>query len=251
MTGNHLDDLQLSSLLDGEASESEVLHAQGCPDCTLRLSGLRDAARLVGSPVAAPGELALEAAVAAALGEADAQTTARRRRWTATQTAGRLAAAAVLVLVVLIGVRAFGEGGGHPASTSKSASHTGTGLPQGAASGTNGASAGASAGGSVEFGPVDSLAGLVAALRSQLARTNTQPVNEGRSLPAAAGASPVSACDPRARRLVANAPADTSFQSALTFRGTPTVAYVFAVGGHDVVVVLRASDCATIAETTF
>ncbi|MGI9119941.1 MAG: hypothetical protein ACR2G7_07465 [Acidimicrobiales bacterium] len=65
----HLDDELLSAVLDHEASDDEVAHAQTCPRCSAQLARLRSAALAVAAPPEPPADAARRAAIARALQE--------------------------------------------------------------------------------------------------------------------------------------------------------------------------------------
>lgn len=96
MTERHLDDEALSAVLDGEATDDDALHADGCGVCGARLAALREATLLVRTPVAPASDAEREAAIAAAMAAAPATVVPFRSR-RRTMPAWLGAAAAVVV----------------------------------------------------------------------------------------------------------------------------------------------------------
>ena len=94
----HLDDELLSAVLDGEADVEQSAHVDACDACRARLGALRDASVLVATPVPPADAGRRDAAIAAALAAAEADTVVplRRRRTIPTWLG---AAAAVVVAV--------------------------------------------------------------------------------------------------------------------------------------------------------
>lgn len=187
VTGGHLDEMDLSDLVDGRAAPAVAGHARSCPQCAARAERWRRVgAALAAAPVAPPGDggvAAREAAVAAAMaaagegvsaaregvaaatgagaaaatgaggvvGHPKGDRPARRPRWR--PGAGRVAAlAAAAAVVVAVGLAVTYRHGGGPASTaSRSSAGAGAASPAsrgaGSAPGTSSVSGAASASG--------------------------------------------------------------------------------------------------------
>jgi hypothetical protein len=64
----HLDDEQLSALIDGDAGADEAIHAEGCERCSGRLAQLRSAVAAVAAPPPPPSPAERDRAITAAIG---------------------------------------------------------------------------------------------------------------------------------------------------------------------------------------
>ena len=172
----HLDDDQLSALVDGEAEPAEIDHVDGCEECGARLALWRAGIGMVGEAPELPPASQIDAAVAAALAasaitvgdkEADGASVPdmgapipigsgrrRRRPLIGGRIAGRaVAAVAAVILVASVAVTVSDREGGKAANQStaagavatKNASHAGAAV--GNVSGSTGAASGSTSGG--------------------------------------------------------------------------------------------------------
>ena len=113
MPDAHLDDEQLSALVDRDADDE---HVRACAACRGRLEALTAAAALVGAPVAPLSADLVDRMVARAVDDADQATRIvpiesfeRRRRWSPSPA---ILGAVAAVLVLLLGVPIVFGGGG-------------------------------------------------------------------------------------------------------------------------------------------
>ena len=261
----HLDDQSLSDLVDGTGPHHDRDHVDTCAECKARLEALQEVARMVSSTPAVPEakrDQALEAAMAkfddvsadrrsgtvpalADLAARRAERTRRRRG-----TAVRVAAAAAVFLTIG-GVSALlVEGGGsttHPASTATPGTRTGE---QSTAGGLSGAAASgqATAGGTEQvpsLGRIDSADQLVAAIRSP------NPAQGPLS-----AAQPASSYSPNSdTRCVAPPPptagGSLTLEATLVWKGTPSLAFVFATPQRNTAVVEATATCKLLASVSY
>jgi hypothetical protein len=99
----HLDDDQLTALLDGEGSDDDRAHLDTCDHCAGRAEALRTVTALVGAPPRPPAR-ARDEAVAAALAAAERPVAVVPRPARGRPPAWLLPAAAVVALVALVAV---------------------------------------------------------------------------------------------------------------------------------------------------
>lgn len=107
----HLDDELLSTVLDDEASDDDVAHAQSCPQCSSRLLRLRSVALAVAAPPEPATETVRGAAIARAVHEQQAAlaSVAQERAASAEARDGN----ELGVIRALGSRRAHPQGGGH------------------------------------------------------------------------------------------------------------------------------------------
>ncbi len=283
--GAHLDDRQLSALVDGAAETDDVAHAAACARCHDRLAAWQAASRLVGAAPDPPGAAQRDAAVTAALASFEphsgpdvvAGREERRRpgRWRSHTVQLVAAIAAVLVIAgVAVGVtRSSGGRGAGGASSTRSASAAGAPPTAGSARESKPESASASASASaanpsaverpapvlprpVLPGPVRSAAlvgdltsaTLVPAVQAALARAPG-------SGSAGANATPRVGFAGCAGRAAAGAslPVGTVplLEASATYEGSPAGVFVFSAGAHHVAAVVRPTGCQFVAAVTW
>jgi len=251
----HLDDEQLSALLDGLAQPDDVAHAGSCTECSARVAAWRDAVRLVAVPPADPPLVTREAAIRAALSagsEATASTgtvTPIRRSWRrSVADHGRGVAAAAAALLVVAGlstaVAVDSSSHGSSKSTASVAKPTTAGASSPSGARVPGASAAPASG--VNLGAMADASSVAAALRAEV---------NASSAPGPSGAASTSehslavSCETQAAE-AAGATGSPVVQANLTYQGTPAEAYVFVVAGKDVAVVERSAGCVPLVTLT-
>jgi hypothetical protein len=265
----HLDDEQLSALLDGLAEPADVAHAESCQECAARIESWRTAVRLAATPPADPPAVIREAAIHAALSArspavaSTREVTPIRRSWRrSVADHGRAVAGAAAALLIVAGLStavAVSSGGGSSKGVASIAGPTrvpATAPVGGAGTTSSGAgSAGAGAGASASaagppFGPIlgtyTDPSALAAALRAAM---NASPAPGPTKATATPPAPETPSCQSEAAR-VAGARNSPVVDGSLTYQGTPAVAYVFVVNGRAVAVVERIAGCATLIELT-
>lgn len=104
----HLDDEQLSALLDGEATAGEAAHASSCAPCSERLARFRAVAAVVALPPPPPAAAERDRAVATALA---AREVVPLRPARSAGAPAWLAAAAAVVILALLAVPVLRAGG--------------------------------------------------------------------------------------------------------------------------------------------
>lgn len=239
--GAHLDDDQLTALLDGEGSDADRAHLAGCDRCAERDGALRAVAALVAAPPAPPSPGAREEAVAAALAAAERPVglprPARRR-----PPAWLLPVAAVVALVAMVAAIVprwgagddDGVGGDRAARSAEDESGAALGSAErGSASELRRPSGG-------DLGPIDDEADLAA--RVEEAGASQFALQED-------GAADPGPCDPVARSREPGL-GDLVLRVGATWRGTPAevLAYAPAGGGDPTRAVVVAVDgCAPLA----
>jgi hypothetical protein len=271
--GPHLDDGQLSSLVDGLAGPDEQAHAEACPQCAGRLGHWRRAHDLVATPPARPGAARFESAVQAGLAAFDSGTSqqprpaavidlaAARRRPTARPRRRALVATAAAALIAVAGLGfALSRTTDHhphesanspstaPASSTASEpgaspSATGSGL---SSSGASSAAPPEPAEGVIPLGSVPDMTALVVVLRSHIGEQVAGPSA------AASGSSTSPQCQAAAAG-VAGVGTSTSpeFRGTLTYAGIPAQVYAYRLPGSTVAVVLGLGPCSLLAKRSF
>lgn len=232
MTDLHLDDEQLSALVDGMGSPDESTHAASCPSCATRLAAWRE---VVGG-VSALGEHPLSQAPDSRrdemIGAVIRAAGTRRRRlgpW--------LAAAAVIVVVAGLAAGLTQFGGSH-LSSHRNASSASVASPPATSpsSGAGAASSPAAAGPGFDLGEIDNPSGLVAALQSA----------SGSQATIGFGCLAIARSDAGV-----GADAVPSKVAQLGYQGVPAQAFVFPAEGRHVVVVIRTPGCAMLVRSTY
>jgi hypothetical protein len=270
----HLDDEQLSALLDGEASAGDVQHADGCPDCRQRVASWRATIEKLAvrpGPVAAvQRQAAVEAAVKAGLAAVEPAPTpspdqpiplADHRRRRAAFSWPRLAAsvaAVVAVAGIAVAISHIGGDGPNPSSTAAGAARPTAGSRAAPASGSPGQSSSSSAPTViVALGRYQDPGGVVAALRARLDSTSgTASIQPTATVPSP-NPQPVAAATPAPCLAQAVSGAKAAPQSipvldaTLTYRGSPARAYVFDVADGHAVAVVGVPGCRLLAAATF
>lgn len=237
----HLDDQELSALVDGDATDVERAHLEACDICTGRLRAWRRAVgRLAEVPVAP--ETSRDAAVRAAVASAEERTRARRGvlPWVA---------AAAVVLAVAGGVAAGVEAGGSghtPTVAAGPAATTQTTVSRKTPKATGSAANKDLAQGRVgQLGDIPGVAALVTSVRSALAEGSLAPSAAANTPQSPAEFAPVSSCSPDS----AAKGASVRYEARLTYEGKPAVVFVLSRTGGDEAVVLADPGCAVLGET--
>jgi hypothetical protein len=248
--GEHLDDDQLTALLDGEGAEADRAHLAGCDRCGERAGALRAAAALVAAPPAPPPEGARDAAVAAALAAADRPVVSIPRPARRRPPAWLLPAAAVVALVALVAVVVprWGQGTDDEGGDSEDRAALSAGDDSGSGDAQDSAEGGAPAaetpplsrtsGG--DLGALDEEADLVG--RIDEAQGSQFALQEDRQGGAGPCDAPVRAREPGLEDLVLRATA--------TWRGTPAEVLAYAPEGASSptrAVVVAVDGCTTLA----
>ena len=271
----HLDDEQLSALVDRDADDE---HVRACAACETRLEALRAAAALVGAPVAPLATDLVDRIVARAVDEA-AQATrvvamdrvARRRRWTPSPA---ILAAAAAVLVLLLAVPALMGGTGGSSTDSQTAAGGAAEEATEAESDSladNGASASTdqsltreAAGGSAAIaaptGDFDTRAASILAFETEadlldhlIAVLSTTPPAEGTD---DTTPEPSSSCEPAARRVGGSRLGGRTYVGAIRWRSVDAEVHVFDLtepvdGAARQVYVMASQDCRVLVEPRF
>jgi hypothetical protein len=242
-TDQHLDDEQLSAVVDGAASADESGHAAACPECGARLATWQEVVGRIGALSDHPSTEMIhsrrEEAVAAALSARRRPDHANRTRWLAS-----IAAAAVFIggLSAILAVE--GNSPSHKASS--------TAAPKATASSSQSAQQ--------QFGPntANSGAGAAAAPSYNIGSIATpSALNAALGTAGTPAFSPAPAtisftCLNQARTDAGVAPTTAPQKTAeLTYQGVPAQAFAFLVGGHHVTVVERTATCTLLARTTY
>jgi hypothetical protein len=239
----HLDDEQLSALLDGEGDPADGAHAEGCDRCGARLARLRAVAAAVAEPPPPPAAADRDRAIAAALRAREVVPLRARRSG---PPAWLLAAAAVLVLALLaVPFLAGGDDGDDQVATSggdaaeESGGEEAATLESGAAPVDGG-----------DLGPIDAGTDLTAlAAASQAERAAEAPSSADESSGAGEGAADADAFGAPAcvDAVVADAPTLGALRyfARATFDGEPAQVLVFdgPEAGQVTVYVAALDDC--------
>lgn len=199
--GRHLDDLDLTDLVDGRASDWSAEHAASCADCRRQLARLREVRRMVGALAGAvPDDAGTRRAqaVAAALGEERPKTLLARIGPRPPWWAAAAAAAAIALGGSLAGLEMAGGlrggGGSHSivgSAASRSTATSGSGPIGAGSAGASGpvGSSGAAGSAAAAAPPLGSVAGpqqLVEDLKSRLAAVPAASAAQGAAAGSAA-----------------------------------------------------------------
>jgi hypothetical protein len=271
--GPHLDDEQLSLVVDGLADRETLAHTAACPDCGARLAQWRRVRDVVASPPATAPADRRDAAITAALGVFDTRAepsdppeqpdqpdqaepaevieltkASRHQNWRSRPVAAVAAAAAALLLIVGLGIGLSHTGNDHTsASSSRSAPVTATAAAGGSASGSKASSAAAPAPASPALGSFPDMAALLPALRSATGEVPAAAAASGTP-----GTSRAPRCQAVASAAAGVAPATVpELAATLTYAGTPAVVYVYPAPASHVAVVLGTASCRFLARSSF
>lgn len=266
----HLDDLDLSAHLDGEADHGA--HLVGCASCQARLASLGAVAAAVGAPVPSLDGPAADALIARALAQPGEQATPGEGVSHVVPLAGRatrsrrrpawLAAAAVAVLAlaaVPVIVRTAQDSGGS-ATAVKTAPTSGDPSLSEAADSAGSAASGtvaapqfrADSGGAASMLAAEPVSGGDLGEQSDTAVVGARARDrlEGGAAEGQTDASPVSRCEAQARQSTPEL-AGLAYVAVLRWRGVQAEALVFRVPGDDAAYqleVMAQQDCRRLAQ---
>ncbi len=216
---SHLDDEQLSALVDGEAEADDLTHVEGCADCSARLSSFQAVAAAVTAAPAPPAgqrDRAIRVALNSAPSDERAPVPDGVRPMRRHITARWLPAVAAVAAIVLIGGGLVVALRGGSSSSSKASSGELTAPSQA------GGAASRAATGVVDLGPVAGPDALVAALRGQALSTGPAGPVAGFAGPGAGCAAPAAAS---AGVLATTAPLA---EARVVYMGVPSAVFAFA-----------------------
>jgi hypothetical protein len=240
--GPHLDDEQLSALVDETGEASDAVHADSCPECATRLAGWRQTRQRVAAAQGVAPEGRREAAIQAALAAFDSAgqsgdsapivlADVRRVRSRLPGAVAAVAAAIVLVAGLAFGLSRVHH---HPAASSAAGANAMAKPARARPPAGQGSRASTSQ-------PVSSsnMSALIQTLRSRSAA------------PVASSNSSSKRC--AAPSAVAGVASNSSFESetALEYAGIPALVFVYEASHSHVVVVVNASTCTVVARGSF
>lgn len=270
----HLDDEQLSALVDRDADDE---HVRGCAACRARLEALTAAVALVGAPVAPLAADLVDRMVALAVDEADQaarivpiDSSERRRRWTPSP-ALLVGVAAVLVLLLAVPALMGGADGSRTASQTaaggsaeESAESDSLAADAGAGAGTDESVTREAAGGSAAIaaptGDVATRAAATLAFETEadlldhlIAVLSTTPPPEGAD---DTTPEPPSSCESQARQVGGSRLGGRTYVDAIRWRSIDAEVHVFDLtepvdGAARQVYVMATRDCRVLAEPRF
>lgn len=254
----HLDDERMSSLLDGIGDPEDAAHVALCALCASRFETWRDAARLVAARTTPVPDAQRDAAVSCAVAMAPLRSRRHRRhrRMLHLNRVAALAAAAAVVVGAGGGIAALaatGNGSSSPSAHGVSGASAGAGAsaappvsstPDFGPAAAQSAAAGASAGSGL--GRFESVAAVVAALRSVVPGAAAGPAatdSPSSSTPATGSCAAVADS--------AGGAGPAVYRASLTYRGTPASVFVFDRSGQRVAVIVETAGCRVIARASF
>jgi hypothetical protein len=239
----HLDDEQLSAVVDGLADADEAEHVASCHDCQARLQRWqRVLGQLASVPEPAPDAIHREDAISAALAESVSGIEGAKKR----RRLSRAPAAGVAAALLVVGGLAFGlsqiGGGSNQASTSSGAARSPS--SSGVAAPNAGASSNVTATGLENLGTFGTASSLQAALRQP--RPAASSARSPGALQTTSGCPTKTAADASVR-----AGTSPAFQAAVTYQGQASTVTVFATSSGHVAVVETNSGCALQAKLSY
>jgi hypothetical protein len=275
--GSHLDDEQLSLVIDGLGDPETLAHLEQCTECGARAARWRQVRNLVAAPPAAAPGNQRDAAIRAAL-EVFADRTERTEPAEMIGPAGvrrhrikewRPVAGVAAALLVVAGL-AFGisqSGPDHSAATASRSSAVSKAAAGGSASESQQSPAAlpAAAPPAVALGSFSDMAALRSVLWSRIealpagaSASGSASASGPASAPTFGSASGIST-EPAALRCLAAAShaaaltpaAAPELDATLTYAGTPAVVYVYQAPASHVAVVLSDPSCQVLAKGSF
>jgi hypothetical protein len=233
----HLDELNLSDVLDGEADPAVTEHLSGCPSCQAELARWEAVTGQVGAAPPGPPAGARDRAIAAARDAWAPSETGRSRRRLAAWAA---AAAAVIVVAVGITVGAL-TGGGSSKSSSSAGSPAGP-----AATAPSSTREGPAPEPTPEPAPEGAASAAPADGFSPLEAQTPDELRSALEATLASGARPVAAeqgCASEASQHAGRAGAAAELSQEVVYRSDPAVVFVYPAGAGHVAVVVTVTGC--------
>jgi hypothetical protein len=257
--GPHLDDEQLSSMIDGLAGPEAREHAARCPECAARVAHWHRAHDLVAAPPAGAGADRRDSAVQAGLAAFEEERsrplpvvgsgTARRHLPARSRRPARRAAvataAAALLAVAGLGI-ALSQSGDHHRQSHESAAGSTTAPASSNVPGSGAPSAAPlfPAETVAPLGSFPDMAALIPVVRSRIREQLAAPSAAASGSPTAPGC-----------QTAAAAAAETStlpvLHGTLTYAGTPADVYAYPRPASTVVVVVSTGSCVILAKGSF